>query len=112
MMICLSYFQGANPAIARKQVTELSEQFQAALVAYDEGLSDDRVLASAIWRRLFNLDKDANAENIEMVVHFIRHQVRIIIMLSSYLNYIGPHCKNHNFKWPYFILIACKIARF
>lgn len=70
--------QGANPAIARKQVTELSEQFQAALVAYDEGLNDDRVLASAVWRRLFNLDQTANAEDVEIVVHFIRHQVRVI----------------------------------
>lgn len=77
-LVNFACFQGANPAIARKQVTELSEQFQAALVAYDEGLSDDRVLASAVWRRFFNLDHDTNAEKIEMVVHFIRHQVRIM----------------------------------
>lgn len=73
-MDCL-YFQGANPAIARKQVTELSEQFQAALVAYDEGLSDDKVLAAAVWRRFYSLADDVKAEHIERLVKFIRHQV-------------------------------------
>lgn len=82
------YFQGANPVVSRKQVTELSEQFQAALVAYDEGLSDDRVLASAVWRRLFNLDKDTDAENIEKVVHFIRHQVRNIIIIKCKFTFV------------------------
>lgn len=71
----IAYFQGANPAIARKQVSELSEQFQAALVSYDEGLSDDKLLAAAIWRRFYSLSPDTKAENIERIVHFVRHQV-------------------------------------
>ncbi|GBP11046.1 Ubiquinol-cytochrome-c reductase complex assembly factor 1 [Eumeta japonica] len=38
-----------NPSRTRKQIEELSEQFQAALIAYDEGLmSEDTVLAAAI----------------------------------------------------------------
>ncbi|VVD01621.1 unnamed protein product [Leptidea sinapis] len=43
----IKFLEGANPTIARKQVTELSEQFQAALVGYDEGIDDDKVLAAA-----------------------------------------------------------------
>lgn len=68
-------FQGANPTIARKQVSELSEQFQAALVGYDEGLHEDKVLAAAVWRRFYSLSEDAKPEHIAKVVHFIRHQV-------------------------------------
>ncbi|XP_059046122.1 ubiquinol-cytochrome-c reductase complex assembly factor 1 [Achroia grisella] len=74
----IKLLEGANPAIARKQVSELSEQFQAALVAYDEGLSDDRVLAAAIWRRFYSLSDDAKAENVEKIVNFIRHQVSVL----------------------------------
>lgn len=72
MSLILTCFQGANIVIARKQVTELSEQFQAALVGYDEGLEDDKVLASAVWRRFYSLSVDTKAKKI---VHFIRHQV-------------------------------------
>ncbi|XP_049870233.1 ubiquinol-cytochrome-c reductase complex assembly factor 1 [Pectinophora gossypiella] len=79
----IKLLEGANPAIARKQVTELSEQFQAALVAYDEGLSDDRILASAIWRRIFMLDPDTQPEHIESVVHFIRHQIAELDKIPS-----------------------------
>ncbi|XP_013165161.1 PREDICTED: ubiquinol-cytochrome-c reductase complex assembly factor 1 [Papilio xuthus] len=75
--------EGANPAIARKQVTELSEQFQAALVAYDEGLSDDKIMASAVWRRFYSLSEDANAMDIEKIVHFIRHQVSELDKIPS-----------------------------
>lgn len=56
-------------------MTELSEQFQAALVSYDEGMSDDRVMAAAIWRRFYSLSVDTKAENIEAIVKYIRHQV-------------------------------------
>ncbi|XP_026322399.1 ubiquinol-cytochrome-c reductase complex assembly factor 1 isoform X2 [Hyposmocoma kahamanoa] len=83
----IKLLEGANPAIARKQVTELSEQFQAALVAYDEGLNDDRILASAVWRRLFNLNQNTNAENIEIVVHFIRHQLQISMESATVMKF-------------------------
>ncbi|XP_052749246.1 ubiquinol-cytochrome-c reductase complex assembly factor 1 isoform X2 [Galleria mellonella] len=79
----IKLLEGANPAIARKQVTELSEQFQAALVAYDEGLSDDRVLAAAIWRRFYSLSGDAKAEHVEKIVNFIRHQISLLDKIPS-----------------------------
>lgn len=77
--IYLSIFQGANPAIARKQVSELSEQFQAALVGYDEGITEDRILAAAVWRRFYSMSDDANPEHVERIVHFIRHQVKYFL---------------------------------
>ncbi|KAJ8919126.1 hypothetical protein NQ315_012111 [Exocentrus adspersus] len=43
-----------STAIVKQQVSELSEQLQAAFLAYDEGLqSDDTVLAGALWRRFY-----------------------------------------------------------
>ncbi|KAG8036338.1 hypothetical protein G9C98_003661 [Cotesia typhae] len=38
----------------RHQIQEIGYQFNAAILSYDEGLlSDDHVLAGAIWRRIF-----------------------------------------------------------
>ncbi|KAI8424396.1 hypothetical protein MSG28_002913 [Choristoneura fumiferana] len=63
----IKLLEGANPAIARKQVSELSEQFQAALVGYDEGISDDRILAAAVWRRFYSMSENANIEHIKVL---------------------------------------------
>ncbi|XP_072939935.1 ubiquinol-cytochrome-c reductase complex assembly factor 1 [Epargyreus clarus] len=79
----IKLLEGANPSLAKKQVSELSEQFQAALVAYDEGLSDDKVMAAAIWRRFYSLSEDTKAENVERIVHFIRHQVSVLDKIPS-----------------------------
>ncbi|CAH0763725.1 unnamed protein product [Diatraea saccharalis] len=79
----IKLLEGANPVIARKQVSELSEQFQAALIAYDEGLSDDKILAAAIWRRFYSLSEDVNAENIERIVHYVRHQLSLLDKVPS-----------------------------
>lgn len=79
----IKLLEGANPAIARKQVAELSEQFQASLIAYDEGLDDDKVLAAAIWRRFYSLSEDVKAENIERIVKFVRHQISALDQVPS-----------------------------
>ncbi|KAJ2952139.1 hypothetical protein O0L34_g4418 [Tuta absoluta] len=79
----IKLLEGANPAIARKQVSELSEQFQAALVAYDEGLSDDKILASTIWRRFFSLEPETDPESIATIIHFIRHQMAELDKIPS-----------------------------
>lgn len=71
----IKFLEGANPAIARKQVTELSEQFQASLVAYDEGLYEDKILAAAVWRRFYSLSEEVKAEHVVKIIHFIRHQL-------------------------------------
>ncbi|XP_041971335.1 ubiquinol-cytochrome-c reductase complex assembly factor 1 [Aricia agestis] len=79
----IKLLEGANPTIAKKQVLELSEQFQAALVSYDEGLEDDKVMAAAVWRRFYTLSQDVKAEQIERIVHFIRHQLSILHEIPS-----------------------------
>ncbi|XP_045765499.1 ubiquinol-cytochrome-c reductase complex assembly factor 1 [Maniola jurtina] len=79
----IKLLEGANPAIARKQVSELSEQFQASLVGYDEGLNDDKVLAAAVWRRFYTLAEDVKADHVLKIVHFIRHQLSVLDKIPS-----------------------------
>lgn len=57
------------------QIRELSEQFNAAVIGYDEGIqSNDRVLAAALWRRFFHLECN-NPELVESLVIYVRKQV-------------------------------------
>ncbi|XP_065360979.1 ubiquinol-cytochrome-c reductase complex assembly factor 1 [Calliphora vicina] len=71
-----------NPSRTRQQIEELSEQFQAALIAYDEGImSEDRVLAAALWRRFFELNCE-EYERIERLVKYVRSQVQMLDNLS------------------------------
>ncbi|XP_066993047.2 ubiquinol-cytochrome-c reductase complex assembly factor 1 [Anabrus simplex] len=68
----------ANLTSVKTQLTELSQQFQAAIIGYDEGLlSDDKVLAGAIWRRFFQQKCD-HPEDIECLVKYIRRQVKLL----------------------------------
>ncbi|EDW69197.1 ubiquinol-cytochrome-c reductase complex assembly factor 1 [Drosophila virilis] len=71
-----------NPSRTRKQIETLSEQFQAALIAYDEGImSDDRVLACALWRRFFEMDCEDYAK-IERLVKYVREQAFMLDSLT------------------------------
>ncbi|KAJ3641154.1 hypothetical protein Zmor_027671 [Zophobas morio] len=73
----------SNPAAAREQVTQLSEQLQAALIAYDEGLQgDDIVLAGALWRRFYQ-QGDVEITYLDMLVRYIRKQMRLLDHLSG-----------------------------
>lgn len=64
-----------SPETRNAQVLELSEQLKGALIGYDEGwLTNDMVLASMVWRRIFNKKCD-DPEQIELVVKYIRKQV-------------------------------------
>lgn len=73
----------ANPSGIRYQISELSEQFQAALLAYDEGLqTDDTVLAAALWRRMYQ-QREVDPEHLDHFVKFIRKQVKILDNLSK-----------------------------
>lgn len=78
LLIILFNLQSHNKLRNRQQIEELSEQFQAALLAYDEGImSDDRVLAGALWRRFFAMNCDDSVQ-IERLVKYVRHQVAIL----------------------------------
>lgn len=54
----------------------MSEQFQYALIGYDEGLESDMILAAAIWRRIFERQCD-DPELIEKLVIYVRKQVGV-----------------------------------
>lgn len=61
-----------NPSASRRQVAILSEQFQATLINYDEGLmSDDKILASALWRRFFDMNCE-DYSKLEKLVEYVR----------------------------------------
>lgn len=53
------------------------------MIAYDEGImSDDKVLASSLWRRFF----ERNSEDyvaIEELVKYVRRQVHMLDSMSS-----------------------------
>uniref|UniRef100_W8BKM6 Ubiquinol-cytochrome c reductase complex chaperone CBP3 n=1 Tax=Ceratitis capitata TaxID=7213 RepID=W8BKM6_CERCA len=71
-----------NPSKTRQQIEILSEQFQAALIAYDEGImSEDRVLSGALWRRFFAMNCD-DIVKIEHLVKYVREQISILDELS------------------------------
>lgn len=71
-----------NPSQTRQQIEILSEQFQAALIAYDEGImSDDRVLSGALWRRFFAMKCD-DIVMIERLVKYVREQIVFLDQLS------------------------------
>lgn len=71
-----------NPSRTRAQIEILSEQFQAALIAYDEGLmTDDRVLSGAIWRRFFEMKCDDFCK-LEILVKYVRQQIQMLDNMS------------------------------
>lgn len=71
-----------NPSGTRMQIEMLSEQFQAALIAYDEGvMSDDKVLAAALWRRFFERDC-RDYTKLEKLVLYVRKHVQLLDKLS------------------------------
>lgn len=71
-----------NPSFKRKQIEILSEQFQASLISYDEGLwFDDKALACALWRRFFESDC-SNFTDLEKLVKYVRKNSKYLDELS------------------------------
>ncbi|XP_043498899.1 ubiquinol-cytochrome-c reductase complex assembly factor 1 isoform X2 [Polistes fuscatus] len=72
-----------SSSIRRKQKQDLSYQFNAAILAYDEGImSDDKVLASALWETFFNLECN-NPEHIEKLLIYVRKQINHLDKIPS-----------------------------
>ncbi|XP_043271538.1 ubiquinol-cytochrome-c reductase complex assembly factor 1 isoform X2 [Venturia canescens] len=64
-----------NTTALRNQYILLSKQFNAAIVGYDEGImSDDKVLAGALWRRFYQCEGN-DPEVIEKLVAYVRKQM-------------------------------------
>lgn len=75
--------QPQNISRTRQQIEELSEQFQAALLSYDEGMmSEDRVLAGAVWRRFFSMNC-TDYRMIETLVKYIRFHISKLDHMSK-----------------------------
>ncbi|XP_049590313.1 ubiquinol-cytochrome c reductase complex assembly factor 1 isoform X1 [Syngnathus scovelli] len=71
-------------AIHRKEALKaMTETFYAALFGYDEGiLSDDSILAAALWRNLFNCQCEDSAQ-LELMVEYVRKQMQFIDSLDG-----------------------------
>ncbi|XP_051271354.1 ubiquinol-cytochrome-c reductase complex assembly factor 1 isoform X2 [Dicentrarchus labrax] len=71
-------------ATHRKEATKaMTETFYAAIFGYDEGiLSDDCVLAAALWRNLFNRECE-DPRQLEMMVEYVRKQMQYIDALDG-----------------------------
>ncbi|XP_014470456.1 PREDICTED: ubiquinol-cytochrome-c reductase complex assembly factor 1 [Dinoponera quadriceps] len=64
--------------IKGKEIILLSHQFNAAIIGYDEGiLSDDKVLAGALWRRFFCFECN-DPEHVELLINYVRIQISIL----------------------------------
>ncbi|XP_026540973.1 ubiquinol-cytochrome-c reductase complex assembly factor 1 isoform X3 [Notechis scutatus] len=74
---------GVNSLILRRSLRTLTEVFYASIFGYDEGiLSDDHVLAAAIWRNLFETHcKDPR--QLAMMVEYVRKQVQHLDAMSG-----------------------------
>lgn len=91
---------GSDPTERKKGVKQLADMFIAGIFAYDEGLlSDDKTLAAAVWRIIFNM-KDVDPEKIELMVHYIRKQVKFmenqnseLILRNGILSFLPLHAE-------------------
>ncbi|XP_055526936.1 uncharacterized protein LOC129719566 [Wyeomyia smithii] len=82
-----------NPSAVRPQIQLLSEQFQATLMAYDEGISsDNKVLSGALWRRFFS-SRCEDYEHLELLVKYVRRQMEMLDKTDRYNFAIKPTVK-------------------
>uniref|UniRef100_A0A3B5MUQ5 Ubiquinol-cytochrome c reductase complex assembly factor 1 n=1 Tax=Xiphophorus couchianus TaxID=32473 RepID=A0A3B5MUQ5_9TELE len=67
----------------KEAMKAMTETFYAAIFGYDEGiLSDDCVLAAALWRNLFNCQCD-DPQQLELMVEYVRKQMQFIDSLDG-----------------------------
>ncbi|XP_028045771.1 ubiquinol-cytochrome-c reductase complex assembly factor 1 isoform X2 [Monomorium pharaonis] len=70
-------------SVKQKQIKEISYQFNAAIIGYDEGIqADDKTLAGALWRRFFHSECN-NPEHVETLVHYVRKQICLFDSLPN-----------------------------
>ncbi|XP_077191284.1 ubiquinol-cytochrome c reductase complex assembly factor 1 isoform X4 [Paroedura picta] len=67
---------GISSVALKGSMKHMTENFYAAIFGYDEGiLSDDHILAAAIWRNLFEKQCD-DPRHLEIMVEYIRKQMQ------------------------------------
>ncbi|XP_029682093.1 ubiquinol-cytochrome c reductase complex assembly factor 1 [Takifugu rubripes] len=78
-----SKIMGVDATHRKEALKAMTETFYAALFGYDEGvLSDDRVLAAALWRNLFNCECE-DPRQLELLVQYVRKQMQFIDSLNG-----------------------------
>ncbi|KAM5135666.1 ubiquinol-cytochrome c reductase complex assembly factor 1 [Mantella aurantiaca] len=74
---------GIDSVTMKKTMRALTEIFYASIFGYDEGIiSDDRVLASALWRNLFHMRCD-DPRQLELMVEYVRKQMQYLDSLNG-----------------------------
>ncbi|XP_056607272.1 ubiquinol-cytochrome-c reductase complex assembly factor 1 [Triplophysa dalaica] len=77
-----SKIMGIDAANRKESMKAMTETFYAAIFGYDEGiLSDDSVLAAALWRNLFNRQCE-DPRQLELMVEYVRKQMQFIDALE------------------------------
>ncbi|ODV97219.1 hypothetical protein PACTADRAFT_48968 [Pachysolen tannophilus NRRL Y-2460] len=63
---------------------DFNDQLKGVVLSYDEGLvTDDATLAAAVWRNLFNGEKEVDLVHVEAVVRYIRMQLYVLDNMSD-----------------------------
>ncbi|XP_006007742.1 ubiquinol-cytochrome-c reductase complex assembly factor 1 [Latimeria chalumnae] len=74
---------GIDSVSLKESMKFMTENFYAAIFGYDEGiLSDDRVLAAALWRNLFNRQCE-DPRKLELTVEYVRKQMQYLDSLNG-----------------------------
>ncbi|KAI9540620.1 Ubiquinol-cytochrome-c reductase complex assembly factor 1 [Dissostichus eleginoides] len=78
-----SKIMGVDSSHRKEGMTSMTETFYAAIFGYDEGvLSDDCVLAAALWRNLFSKECE-DPKQLELMVEYVRKQMQFIDALDG-----------------------------
>ncbi|KAK2915599.1 ubiquinol-cytochrome-c reductase complex assembly factor 1 [Channa argus] len=78
-----SKIMGIDANHRKEAMKMMTETFYAAIFGYDEGiLSDDSVLAAALWRNLFNRQCE-DPRQLELMVEYVRKQMQYIDALDG-----------------------------
>ncbi|KAM9482271.1 ubiquinol-cytochrome c reductase complex assembly factor 1 [Clarias gariepinus] len=78
-----SKIMGIDAVQRKESLRVMTETFYAAIFGYDEGiLSDDCVLAAALWRNLFNRQCE-DPRQLELMVEYVRKQMQFIDALDG-----------------------------
>ncbi|ODQ67235.1 hypothetical protein NADFUDRAFT_81785 [Nadsonia fulvescens var. elongata DSM 6958] len=73
-----------STSIIDKYLKDFNLQLRGCVVAYDEGFySDDATLAAALWRNLFNGDKNIDIVHLETMVRYVRTQLYVFDNMSD-----------------------------
>ncbi|XP_060925558.1 ubiquinol-cytochrome-c reductase complex assembly factor 1 [Limanda limanda] len=78
-----SKIMGIDAMHRKEALKAMTETFYAAIFGYDEGiLSDDSVLAAALWRNLFSRECE-DPKQLELMVEYVRKQMQSIDALDG-----------------------------